>query len=109
MWIFIQSSAANVSLDYPQGIVSTENETQIGLKVSHGTETEVTWATSPKTKQIKFNLSGKLRPLTSFTLEQKPGTAFCNLGAVPAFVLGTTSLDFQMYKQNSSLTRRNLW
>ena len=59
VWVFIQSSTGMVTLDYPQGIVGTENETQIHLSVSQGTWMKAAWTTFPATEKKEFNLSGE--------------------------------------------------
>ena len=60
VWVLIQSSTGVVTLDYPQGIVETKNETQIRLSVSQGTWMKAAWYTFPATGKTKvFNLSGE--------------------------------------------------
>ena len=59
MWVFIQSSTGLVSLEYPQGIIEAENDTEIVLTVSQGTWMKATWITSPPSSNIIFNISGK--------------------------------------------------
>lgn len=58
-WVFIQSSTGLVTLDYPQEIVKTENETEIVLTVSQGTWMTATWLTSPSSGKKIFNISGE--------------------------------------------------
>ena len=64
-WISIRSVPGKVDFDCPK-TVATENETQIGLKVSHGTEMEATVSVTcitcialPQTNQKIFDLSGE--------------------------------------------------
>ena len=59
-WVFIQSATGLVTLEYPQGIVEAENETQIILTVSQGTWMKASWVTSPSSGKKKvFNISGE--------------------------------------------------
>lgn len=59
-WVFIQSSTGKVTLDYPQGIVEAENETEIVVSISQGTWMEASFFTpTARLKSRKFNVSGK--------------------------------------------------
>lgn len=59
-WVFIQSSTGKVTLEYPQGIVEAENETEIVVSISQGTWMEASFFTpTAKLKSRKFNVSGK--------------------------------------------------
>ena len=59
-WVLIQSSLGKMTLDYPQGIVETENETEIVVSISQGTWMEATFITpAAKRTSRKFNISGK--------------------------------------------------
>ena len=59
-WVFIESSTGIVTLDYPQGIVEAENETEIVVSISQGTWMEASFSTpTAERKSRKFNISGK--------------------------------------------------
>ena len=59
VWLYIHTPTGMVTLDYPQGIVGTANETQIRLSVSQGTWMKAAWTTLPATEKKGFNLSGE--------------------------------------------------
>ena len=59
-WVFIGSSTGKVTLDYPQGIVEAEKETEIVVSISQGTWMEASFLTpTAKRQSRKFNVSGK--------------------------------------------------
>ena len=65
-WVFIQSSTGILSLDYPQEIVESENETEIVVTVSQGTWMKARLVTKLSSSSSlgnvkRFNISGKAR------------------------------------------------